>query len=79
MTIPVDLGIPITKINRSKAGRPPKYPINQLKVGESFFTDSDIKTQSMSSLIDRRKRTHKWKRKFIVRTVDNGIRVWRVE
>lgn len=67
--VKIDKNIPIPTFNN-------KYPLGLLEVGDSFFIKgkniSDI--SSTISQYGRRKGT-----KFISRSVDNGVRVWRVQ
>ncbi len=65
-------------------GAPEKYPISQLKVGDSFLVscaDSErrMMVRRMSGVCQMRKRfgtAQGWS--FVVRTVDGGVRVWRI-
>jgi|WetSurMetagenome_2_1015567.scaffolds.fasta_scaffold397436_3 hypothetical protein len=59
-----------------------KYPINKMKVGDSFLVPFDTKDMdkkrkmrnSLTSVFSRKK-----PKKFTVRMTEKGIRVWRIE
>lgn len=55
-----------------KGGRRSKYPWREMEVGDSFFLPKA--TVSMGAANDRYAPT-----KFIMRKVDGGHRVWRIE
>ena len=62
--------VPVTEKNR-------KYPINKLEVGESFFIP-DVKLPKMYNAISY----HKFKypdTNFKCRSMDGGVRVWRIK
>ncbi len=54
-------------------GRTPIYPLQTMELGESFFVPkkSGISMRASCGYIQR-----KTGRKFAVRTVDGGVRVW---
>jgi len=67
-----------------------KYPWERLEVGDSVFIDClDINSkrhvtpylaaQTVKSSTAAFRRDHQPTRRFIVRSVDNGCRVWRTE
>ena len=56
-------------------GRRAKYPFGQMDVGDSFFSDEDRNRLAAAS-------SHAGSRhgkKFIIRSVDGGFRIWRAE
>ena len=71
--IKIDKGVEIPA-----GGNPPKYPFNELEeIGDSFFIEGRESTQISSSMQAAKHRYSD--RKFISRTVDGGVRVWRAE
>lgn len=75
--IKIDSGIPVPASN---AGRKPKYPFEEMDVGQSFFEagDSGELQKNAISSVSYFRRKHPDMR-FTVRRVDGGIRVWRTE
>lgn len=64
---------------KEKSGRPMKYPWPDMKPGDSvFFQDQPSGTQSRPAIA-----AYVWARtndaKFICRSIDGGVRIWRVE
>jgi hypothetical protein len=53
-----------------------KYPFEKLMIGESFFVGSLQKSNGLSSA--GRYWGKKLDRKFATRTLDDGVRVWRI-
>jgi hypothetical protein len=54
-----------------------KYPLDDMDIGDSIFFDSDTKRHQLDNAVQRvRYRTG---RKFTIRKVDGGFRLWRVE
>lgn len=73
MTIEVDKGLPIPGHN---GGRRAFYPWNNMNVGDSFFVQN-IKIKSVTGAASSYGRNHGMR--FTARTVEGGVRVWRVE
>lgn len=71
----IDKGIPIPET--TAAGRPIKYPWDELKKGDSFFAP-ETKLRSMQQSVSRCNRLKK-PRHFVCREVSGGTRVWRDE
>lgn len=70
----IDKGIPVPK--QVGTGRKNKYPFDALEVGDSFFVkDLNVKTISRTCGHHGKRLS----RRFISRTVDGGVRVWRTE
>ena len=71
----IDKSIPIPTPARSK------YPFHELSVGESFFVAASGYTTSVYRGVQSL--THYYSRgsgkKFVMRSVDGGVRVWRTE
>ena len=71
----IEKGIPFPKCNG--AGKPEKYPWSKLEVGDSFLIAGQD-ARSVSPLTSAASKRHKG-RKYSVRTVDGGVRVWRIK
>jgi hypothetical protein len=69
-----DIPVPLTAIGGGQ-GRPPKYPFEKLSVGESFLAHNET-MKRVSNSASMYGRTHGIK--FACRTVEGGVRVWRV-
>ena len=52
-----------------------KYPLGDMEIGDSFFLPR-AKTQNISPML--RKYSIRNNKKFSVRAVDGGVRVWRI-
>lgn len=72
--IAIERNIPIPDPKRG-GPRQSKYPWSQMKVGESFLFPETVKKSTAASLVYSAGKSRK--RKFSIRTVDNGIRCWR--
>lgn len=68
--VKIDKGIPVPTETRVRAS---KYPLAEMEVGDSFFTEKDIK-----GMISRFAAKHNGK-KFVTRKEGDGIRVWRTK
>lgn len=74
----IDKGIPLPP--RGANGPRSRYPLADLEVGDSFFAPV-VNGQEPRELLRRLSglpATHKPKR-FAMRTVEGGVRVWRIE
>jgi len=70
----IEQGVPIPEIRRS--GRPLKYPLLNMEVGESFVCEGPG-SRIMSSI--KYARRHNATLKYVTRKVDQkNIRVWRI-
>lgn len=74
----VEKGIEIPPQRRTK-----KWPIHDMKVGDSFFVKIEdnetvrrINSRVSAALYDKRR---KHGMKFTMRTYENGVRVWRIK
>jgi hypothetical protein len=74
--IKIDKGLPLPT-RKYGSGRPPKYPWGEMDVGDSFYAPG-VRRQSMSGLALRAQKSLPGK-KWAVRTVEGGVRVWRVK
>lgn len=74
--IKVDKGIPIPERPRKGGGHKRyRYPWDSMEIGDSFFIEGGSATASMnvpSRLIDKG-----WR--FSVRTIEGGVRIWRIK
>lgn len=73
--IGVDHDVPIPVGAKSKRGRPPKYPWADLEVGDSFFVKGK-RPIDLGEITQRMARRTGFR--FITRTVQGGVRVWRI-
>lgn len=67
--IKIEKGFPIPASRRT-------YPFDDLKVGESFFV-KDVAIAKISG--SRGKAEQRTGFKFVARTMDGGVRVWRIQ
>lgn len=65
------------QIIRAKNAKGSKYPFNKMKVGDSFFA-KNVKQSVISSAVNSFKRYHE-SQGFIVRSVEGGVRCWRIK
>lgn len=75
MKFKIEDGIAIPA-ERQPRTRRAKYPWNELEVGQSFFVEGSS-ARSMGSTASHAGR--RLKRKFIARSTEGGVRVWRYE
>lgn len=71
--IQIDKNVPLPP---SGAGRPPIYPLREMEVGDSFYSAAG-KMKAIATAAC--KAGKKFGRRYAVRAVDGGVRVWRVE
>lgn len=79
----IETGIPIP----AKMGRPPApkalYPFADLQPGQSFFVKKTstklAKKCSRTLSVLSSQYAKRLQRRFTIRTLENGVRVWRVE
>lgn len=72
--ITIDRNIPLPDPKRG-GKRASKYPWADMKIGESFRFPDTVKKTTAASLTYSAGKTHQ--RKFSLRALDDGIRVWR--
>jgi len=68
----VEKDIPIPEIKE----RASKYPFAQMEVGDSFLVKDKRIKQNVESMMYYHSK--KWNKRFTLRTVSEGVRVWRV-
>lgn len=73
----VEEGVPIPEIKRGRRDYTSKYPFRDLEVGESFFVPDRSKKASLGGYCTRM--GNRLGRKFTLRVIENGVRVWRTE
>jgi hypothetical protein len=74
--ISIETGIPVPKVNTSSNhSRGKKYPWLDMEVGDSFFVPDMLIQLISNSVTGASKRTGF---KFTCRTVEGGVRVWRI-
>jgi len=79
----IERGIPIPPISgQGRRGRPPVYPLGQLRIGESFLIrlpEGDKRALACKRLAAAACSYGKLhEKKFTIRTVGDGVRCWRV-
>ncbi len=72
----IEKGIPLPK--QKHIGPKPKYPLKEMGVGDSFFVPGDNSRYNLSNNVSAAARHNAPDKKFKTRTVEGGIRVWRV-
>lgn len=68
------------KITKNRKGGPAvnaKYPWRQMAIGDSFLV-TDTSASKVGSAASSFTRFHAREMKFMVRTVKDGVRVWRI-
>ncbi|WP_157677858.1 hypothetical protein [Burkholderia ubonensis] len=71
----IEKGLPIPRAAR---GRRPRYPFAKLEIGDSFFVAGKgaALLKELSNCANYHRRHHGGN--FVVRSVDGGVRAWRV-
>jgi hypothetical protein len=72
----IEKGVPISPQKRPGAGRKSKYPFRDMEVGDSFMEPGVAPKAARCAACRSGRRLNK---KFMTRTVEGGVRVWRVE
>jgi hypothetical protein len=82
MAYKIDKGIPL----HGRSNKSSKFPFNQMKVGDSFFAPHpDAKKARQNALARNAGQYRKppkhmpFQRHFVTRTVEGGVRIWRVK
>ena len=75
MSFTIETNVPVPSRKGGRSGS--KYPFAQMDVGHSFLVGSDVKVGTIRSAVGAFTKDNK-DFKFMVRTVPEGIRVWRV-
>ncbi len=78
----IEKNIPIARDNRGGPGkrqaRSRTYPFGRMEVGDSFLCTDRTAAQLASASCNYAKKWRRLDRKFTVRTVSDGVRIWRV-
>lgn len=72
----IEKGVPILE---TRGTRTEEYPFRDLEIGDSFLIPSPSSKEKQSILSQAYNRGKKLNRRFVTRTVPEGLRVWRVE
>jgi hypothetical protein len=56
-----------------------KYPLSEMEVGDSFFVEGTLKKNTINTAVSWWSKRKGNTRKFTIRKVDGGIRVWRIK
>ena len=75
MAIEIDKGVPLPKKQVPVRAGVAMYPWREMQVGDSFFVAGTTVEKFSGTLYQARKRLGT---KFASRTVEGGIRVWRI-
>lgn len=76
MTYTIETGIPMPEVGRK--GKPIKYPLRDLEIGQSFFV-SPCDEKMIASVRARATMVGKLSgMKFTATKMEDGLRVWRV-
>lgn len=75
MKIQIDKDIPVFA-QQHPSRRERKYPLNEMAVGDSFFVAGQKTTGSAAS--NARTYGKNNRKRFTVRSIEGGIRIWRV-
>ena len=67
----------MNKINQSRKGRPCRFPFDTMQFGDSFFTETTSGSISQSIRLWKKKTNNK-DYAFVIRKVDKGVRIWRI-
>lgn len=71
----IEKGVPMPN---AMVGRKELYPFSLMDVGDSFFVPTETQRELLHVRSNATTQTHRTDKKFSTRTVDGGIRVWRV-
>lgn len=71
----IETNIPVPQIG-GRGRKSSVYPFAQMNVGDSFFVPGITTTKITGTVFHHGKRLNM---KFVTRTVDGGVRVWRTK
>lgn len=71
----IESGVPLPKDNMR--GSELKYPFIDMEVGQSVFFEGESTRSKMQARAHQVAKRHG--KKFVCRTMDGGLRIWRVE
>lgn len=75
MDYPIEQGVPMP--NTDTNGKRSKYPFQDMQVGDSFFIAGG-KSAGLAATARNWAVRNRVQHRFLVRTVEGGVRVWRV-
>jgi hypothetical protein len=70
----IEKGIPIPPIKQAST-----YPFNTMEVDDSFLVETDREDIVESARSAAQWHAQKYGKKFVTRTVEGGLRIWRVK
>ena len=73
----IEKNVPIPKGTGKGAGKPTIYPFSEMEVGDSVFLDGQRTGGPAYLSAMQHGRMHG--KKFSARSVDGGIRIWRIQ
>lgn len=76
MAIEIETGLEIP-MPKKRGTYTPKYPFRAMKVGDSFFVPTDAPTKMHNNLSNCAK-NQLGPKSVAIRTVEGGVRVWRI-
>jgi hypothetical protein len=79
----IENNVPIPEVKRGILGEP-RYPFAMLEVGQSFFVPKSKQKPNpaktlASTVSSANKRFEKHNKRFVIRPVEGGARIWRTE
>ena len=74
MTVQIDKDVPLSNDPRLGGSRK-KWPWGEMEVGDSFLMKGASIGSASRGAFDAK---HRYKRQFACRTVEGGIRIWRI-
>jgi len=75
--ITIEKGIEIPA-KKGGGGRGFQYPVDKMETGDSFLIETD-KPKNFAARVTTWNKAFAGERRFVSRTVEGGVRVWRVE
>ncbi len=75
--ITIEHGIPVPA--PAGLGRPRKYPLPAMKVGDSFFANHGTTRTTLTSCIRHYVTSQAPRKRFVTRLAGTGYRVWRTK
>ena len=79
MTYAIESGIEIPTNAKPKQEKVDKYPYAKMGVGDSFLVPSGVRGGSLGNICAMNKKMgERLGHRFVARTVEGGVRVWRV-
>lgn len=81
---PIEKGVPVVAKRAPRRGPRSKYPLAVMRAGDSFFvpaakTAAPRTARALSVAVSQYKKKAGGTVQFTLRTVANGVRVWRIK